>query len=258
MKIIVNADDYGRNKETTDAIIECFLQNKITSTTLMVVHEDCFRAADIAKDKGFPVGLHLCLDEGIPLSNPLAVSSLLDKNGYLNVDLKRLYLGKIRANELYIEIEKQFEKFAELGLIITHLDSHHHLHCHPLVLWALTQLKKKLSFPLKIRSIRNFECAGGLKEYGWLKLAYKNMVHIMQKKLFVTTDYFSSIVKYSDKSILGIEDFLNSFAEKKTSIEIMCHPGEPEEHSHLMRMESLSTIALKSKAEFIDYSRLLL
>lgn len=256
MKIVVNADDFGRDMATTDAIVDCFVQHKITSTTLMVVHKDCFRAAKIAHDEGFAVGLHLCLDEGRPVSNPLEIPHMLNEQGELDVTLKKLYSGKIKVDELCLEITNQINKFSDLGLGLTHIDSHHHIHCHPLVLWALRKVSKSLPFPLKIRSIRNFECGGRLKEYGWVKFIYKELVHLTQKRFFMTTDYFTSLVSYSDKTIVRLENNIDSIFKGNATVEIMCHPGNYEEYSYLMKMENLHSIALRLKIDFIDYSML--
>lgn len=72
----------------------------------------------------------------------------------------------------------------------------------------------------------------------------------------MTTDYFTSIVKYSDKSILKLENIIDSVSGENTSIEIMCNPGKSEEYSYLKKMENLDNIVLRSKANFIDYSML--
>ena len=175
MKVIINADDYGRDQSTTDAIVDCFLKKKITSTTLMVVHKDCKRASNIAKEIGLPTGLHLCLDEGYPVGDPLKVSSFLDEQGELNVNSRLLFRGRVHLNELFLEVIAQIKKFNELGLQMTHIDSHHHLHCHPLILPIFIQKKKLFSFPLKIRLPRNFEPHSRLKTYGISKYLYKTL-----------------------------------------------------------------------------------
>src|SRR5262245_59116625 len=57
--LIIDADDWGLNRETTDNILECIKNDRVTSTTAMVFMRDSLRAAEIALSHGLKVGLHL-------------------------------------------------------------------------------------------------------------------------------------------------------------------------------------------------------
>ena len=57
--LIINADDWGRNKTTTDNSLVCFKNGRITSVSAMVFMEDSQRAAALALDHGLDAGLHL-------------------------------------------------------------------------------------------------------------------------------------------------------------------------------------------------------
>src|SRR6185312_8526545 len=59
--LIVNADDWGRDQENTDRILECILGGFVSSTSAMVFMEDSERSAGLAKEKGVDTGLHLNL-----------------------------------------------------------------------------------------------------------------------------------------------------------------------------------------------------
>src|SRR5262245_6224862 len=61
--IIINADDFGRSRDETDAVIACYTAARITSTTAMVFMQDSERAADVANRLGMDVGLHLNLTQ---------------------------------------------------------------------------------------------------------------------------------------------------------------------------------------------------
>src|SRR5271157_1750785 len=61
--IIINADDWGRSRLDTDAIVACHARNRITSASGMVFMEDSERAAYLAKETGIDVGLHLNFTE---------------------------------------------------------------------------------------------------------------------------------------------------------------------------------------------------
>src|ERR1700722_13645174 len=59
--LIVNADDWGRNRETTERISECIFRGAVSSTSAMVFMEDSERAATVAQERGIDAGLHLNL-----------------------------------------------------------------------------------------------------------------------------------------------------------------------------------------------------
>ena len=65
--IIINADDWGRSINETNAALLCFNEARITTVSAMVFMEDSIRASDIARKLDIDVGLHRC---GISYKNP--------------------------------------------------------------------------------------------------------------------------------------------------------------------------------------------
>src|SRR5712671_5161398 len=59
--LIVNADDWGRDRSTTAAILNCAVRGVASSVSAMVFMEDSERAAAIAQERGIDAGLHLNL-----------------------------------------------------------------------------------------------------------------------------------------------------------------------------------------------------
>ncbi len=59
--LIVNADDWGRDAETTARIFECVEAGGVSSVSAMVFMEDSERAAALAREAGVDAGLHLNL-----------------------------------------------------------------------------------------------------------------------------------------------------------------------------------------------------
>ena len=66
--LIVNADDWGYDRATTDAIERAFEAGRITSATGMVHMADSARAAELANRLGRAIGLHINLTQ--PFSDP--------------------------------------------------------------------------------------------------------------------------------------------------------------------------------------------
>src|ERR1700756_3147095 len=57
--LVINADDWGRNRETTDCTLECVQRGTISSVSAMVFMQDSERAAGIAREQEIDAGLHL-------------------------------------------------------------------------------------------------------------------------------------------------------------------------------------------------------
>ena len=60
--LIINADDFGLNKEQNAAIKDLLEKKLITSTSLMSVAPEAEDATAFAKDIDFPVGVHSTLN----------------------------------------------------------------------------------------------------------------------------------------------------------------------------------------------------
>jgi predicted glycoside hydrolase/deacetylase ChbG (UPF0249 family) len=67
-KLIVNADDFGIGEERDRGIIELFEQGCISSCSILVNGVNFENSIKIAREIGFPVGLHLNLTEGCPIN----------------------------------------------------------------------------------------------------------------------------------------------------------------------------------------------
>ena len=158
-KLIVNADDFGFNKEITDGIIRCHQQGCVTSTTLMANMLAADYAADRSKNHtNLSVGVHLNLTIGMPSSNPQDISSLIDSNGkFFNYQMfrQRLVSGKIKKKHIENEFAAQIERTTKLGISPTHLDSHHNIHVFPKVFLIMVKLAKRFKIK-RIRTNRGF------------------------------------------------------------------------------------------------------
>ncbi len=132
--LIVNADDWGGSCDATDAIDTCFDAGAISSATAMVHMPDSRRAAEIARDRERPIGLHLNLTQAFESSDvPPSVRERQRRACAHFADLRRrrwrLSLD-MRVHRLVADcIRDQLDEFWErYGCEPTHLDSHHHVH----------------------------------------------------------------------------------------------------------------------------------
>jgi predicted glycoside hydrolase/deacetylase ChbG (UPF0249 family) len=227
LKIIVNADDFGYSKSVNEAICLCFDKKYITSTTLMTNMPCSGQAVNLAQKYGFVsnVGIHLNLTEGKPLTEEICQYSDFATNNEFNHrfhnNIKtRLYITNEEKIAVKNELEAQLEQYKQMGLIMEHMDSHHHMHTDWSVFDNVEFLFKKYGFK-SLRISRN----GNIDNIGKAKTIYKNIYNRRIRRLAeYTTDYFCGF----DDFVIN-KKFRDKVAEeskhKDISLELMCHPG---------------------------------
>ena len=221
--MIINADDFGYSQSVNKAIVDCFKQNRINRTTIMVNMPFTDEAVMLAKENSFfdCVGLHINLTEGKALSKECASSELCDENGFFkgtfHIPFKsRLYLNKNIRKAIASEVEAQIKKYIELGFPLMHADSHNYTHTYFSVYVEVKKLLQKYGFKTT-RISRNVSS----EEFSLPFKVYKTVFNTMIKNLRTkdgkvgTTKYFGSF-----QDLMG----LNMDARFKNDIEIMTHP----------------------------------
>jgi predicted glycoside hydrolase/deacetylase ChbG (UPF0249 family) len=142
--LIVNADDWGHDVATTNAIVDCFARRRITSTTAMVHMADSERASELARETDIPAGLHLNLSEpysgtGIPVSVRERQERLVRKFSGRSLTLRRWLYDPSIQGQVEDCISDQLECFEALYRAVpTHVDGHKHAHVCLNVLAART------------------------------------------------------------------------------------------------------------------------
>lgn len=208
MRIIFNADDFGLSKGVNEGILNCYQSGAITSTSLMtntLFFED---AVALIHQHQLPnIGLHVNLTE---FKSVLSThKTIINSEGAF---LRTIADSKaIDIDEVYAEIEAQYQKALQAGVTITHLDSHHHVHMSYALRKPFIAFAKKHQLPL--RKI-NFFTRNPLR---WLE--FKRDIHGVN----YYTDFFSANF-YDDT--LQLETLIKIAKQHyKGTIEIMCHPG---------------------------------
>jgi predicted glycoside hydrolase/deacetylase ChbG (UPF0249 family) len=152
--LIVNADDYGLNRSNTDNIAHCFRRGSISSATIMVFREDSRRAAEIARELGIPVGLHLNIS--LPCDTGNMDAGLLHHQDRLVRHFSGSRLARhghsphIR-NSLHYSLHAQLDEYRSLfNGEPTHIDGHHFLHqCTTMIVGGIipggTRVRPKLT-----------------------------------------------------------------------------------------------------------------
>lgn len=134
-------------------------------------------AAELARQNpGLGIGIHLTLVAEKPMLPVQEVSTLVGAQGKLWPDhvafIKNYMLGKIDKKQLYAECEAQIAKVMSLGLNVTHLDSHQHLHTLPGITEICLDLMKKYGIT-KMRFPGEACCFTGGCQAGMFRMAAK-------------------------------------------------------------------------------------
>jgi predicted glycoside hydrolase/deacetylase ChbG (UPF0249 family) len=224
--LIVNADDWGRTRETTDRILECRLCGSLSSGSGMVFMEDSERAAELAREHGFDVGLHLNLTAKFSSANvPANVKARQERvSGFLlRSRLAQVAYHPGLAGDFRYVVSAQIEEFQRIyGERPRRLDGHHHMHLCANVLYGNL-------LPEGVIARRNFSFPPGEKSK--VNRMYRRMVDRRLAKHHPMTDYFFSIEPIDDTERLrGIIELA-----KRSIVELETHPANPREHALLTR-----------------------
>lgn len=122
--LIINADDFGLNKEQNEAIRELLEKKLITSTSLMSVAPEAEEATVYAKEIAFPVGVHITLnsDDEKELYPSLTGANSLGREGLWHKS-KDLTL-RAKRTDVRAELEAQYRYITDKGARVDHADSH--------------------------------------------------------------------------------------------------------------------------------------
>lgn len=222
--LIVNADDWGHDRATTDAIADCYRQRRISSASAMVFMEDSERAARVASELELPTGLHLNLTE--PFSAESVPQPVRQRQlGAVRVfrvpqrRLRRWVYDPTIQSRTIAWINDQVTEYTTLYRIEPrHVDGHQHVHVSPNV--ALSRALPDGA------SLRNFVDFPGAEQVP--RLALRSLRRRMLSMHRRSTAFFYDLRALHP--ILGgqhIDDVLR--VSRSRPVELMVHPGRPEE-----------------------------
>jgi predicted glycoside hydrolase/deacetylase ChbG (UPF0249 family) len=231
--LIINADDWGWNKTSTDNSLVCFKNGGITSVSAMVFMEDSQRAAELALEYGLDAGLHLNFTTKFNrniTSNKLLecqqrITTFLHKNKYCFL----LYNPVLKGSFHYV-FSAQYEEYVRLyHKEPTHIDGHHHMHLCTNIL-----IDKLIPKNSKVR--RNFSFTSGEKSL--LNQSYRSLVDRWLQQRYQCTDFFFSIQPIHKPNRLRriVELSLTH------NVELMVHPEKQDECSYLLSTEYMELI----------------
>ena len=217
-RLIVNADDLGYDPAVNEGIVQAMRSGVVTSATLMVNLPHSAHGATLAR--GLPVGLHLNLSRGTPLSARFPRAMLQGAN------FDEARVGSLKAKVVAAEAEAQLDRAeALLGAPATHVDVHRHLHRFPAVLEALGQVASGRGLPVRALD--------------------EAMRAELRRAGVRTTDHF--VGEAGGEAYWTEKRVAETVAELDEGLtELMCHPGYPPRETRtsyaLQRAVELATL----------------
>jgi predicted glycoside hydrolase/deacetylase ChbG (UPF0249 family) len=222
--LIVNADDWGENRETTDRTLECIRGGAVSSVSAMMFMEDSERAATIAREGAVDAGLHLNLSAAFTapgVSSQLAehqrrVSRFLRGHRYAQTLFHPLLIPSFEYS-----VAAQIGEYVRLfGHAPRRIDGHHHMHLCPNVV-----IGRLLPQGVVVR--RNFSFGPGEKSI--LNRAYRRLVDRALQRRHTLADFLFSLPPLEPAARLQkIFTLAREFA-----VEVETHPTNPDEYRFL-------------------------
>lgn len=231
--LIINADDWGLNREATDRTRECVVRKAVSSVSAMVFMEDSERASALALQEGVDAGLHLNLTT--PFSSPGIPEALSRHHAKVIAYLRRRRLAQaifhpgLQRSFEYV-VQAQLDEFRRLYKTSPErIDGHHHMHlCANVLLGRL--------LPEGTIARRNFSFRPGEKSLS--NRIYRKAVDAILARRHRLTDFFFSLPPFEPAQRL---ERIFSLAEKFV-VEVETHCESTPEFEFLAGGEIFSRI----------------
>ena len=281
--VIINADDLCQDRRTTDAILKCYKEGIVTSTTAFVNFQDSIELLKEVHElyPDFPIGIHLNMTFGKPVLPPEEIPTMVNKNGeFWNEDQILTHIADIDYEEVKKEIRAQVELFLSSGVPLDHLDYHNHILAlytpfHQIVREIAVEKNVPIRNPVPVSAYGIIKVSsGGGASASIAKLIVYGMLHPfksipMMKKVGVeafieqeritkdcgikTPDWFiDTFYENADE-----ETFLSIVDQLPNGIsEIMCHPGSSENEIRILTNPEIKTKIADKGISLTDFSKI--
>jgi predicted glycoside hydrolase/deacetylase ChbG (UPF0249 family) len=196
-------------------------------------------------------GVHLNLSAFAPLSSHPGLRPLLDEKGEFSAvirpDRQNLPLTAAIQDGIYAEWCAQIERALALDVLVSHIDSHHHVHTRPDVLSIIKRIRQKFG----IRKVRLRPNVSGISRPIPLPRRTRNFAWN-----FMLRHYAGATTTRGFAAFSAFHERLQAGKRWQGTIELMCHPGRERfaAETELLRGDWLERLA--GDAQLISYNEL--
>ena len=227
--LIVNADDYGRSREVSTGILEAHHHGIVTTTTVLINLPEALPALreGMRQAPGLGFGLHLNLTLGEPCWNSAASTALVGSNGQFHpINLWQETPDLVPASYIRTEWQAQIDKMGLAGIMIDHLDSHHHIATMRSDIWQIyLELAEQLHCGVRPPYPNDISLADMQASFpsAMIETAKNSALPALKATSIPHPDSF--LASFYDKTA-GLPHLLTMLENLTPGVsEIMCHPG---------------------------------
>jgi hopanoid biosynthesis associated protein HpnK len=160
---VIVADDFGRSSSVNLATAEAHDRGIVSAASIMAGGKAFDEAVRIAGCRSrLSIGLHVTLCDGKSVLPHSEVPDLVDVRGHFENRPSQAWINYSRPclqKQLDAEITAQFDQLEKAGIRPCHVDSHHHLHMHPMLFGMICRHASQ-------RGIR------------WVRIPYEPLSHV--------------------------------------------------------------------------------
>lgn len=246
LRLIINADDLGRSPEVNKAILRLLQQRMVTSATLLANAPYVEEAvAEIPPSFRSCLGIHLNLTEFRPLTGIAPWGDWLDQDGSFSLkNFRQKPLRPLVKEAIMAEWLAQVERLRNLGVAITHLDSHHDVHTDPRLFFVVKRLQR-------LTGLRKMRVPDTLAPGPGLELI-KNRLWVWMLRLWPprtqSPQAFTSFAAFLKRARKGPLPY--------HTLEVMVHPGHPRFAEETALLEGPWRESLPFPVQLISYREL--
>ena len=253
IRLIINADDLGSGPGRDKGILWAFQEGLISSASILANGPTFQEAAQRALHHGLPIGVHLNLSEGRPLTG--ALPGITDNRGSLpgKYRLRSLLDRPLRnAQDIFDELSAQVSRVIEAGLQPDHLDTHQHFFLFPELTDMVIALAREHGIPALRLPLPAEEVVGPVppllaREMSlYRRLAPAAAIKIQKSGLFAS-DGLLGMSLLHDLTKESLCRILQQLPDG--TWELMVHPGYPDmegSFSGPQRLKELQALASSS------------
>ncbi|SCL34450.1 Predicted glycoside hydrolase or deacetylase ChbG, UPF0249 family [Micromonospora nigra] len=229
--LIVTADDYGLTESISRGILRAHDAGVVTSTSVLAVGPAVARSAAWLRERPrLGVGAHLAaVGEDPPLLTAREIPTLVDRRGAFRPGwrsfMRAALLGRVDPADLRREFDAQAERLVrDLGLSLTHVDTHQHLHLYPPVAEVVTQVARRWGAGAVRTPTSTARGPIGFGVRRWSRALSGRLAaaHLASTGAYGGLDEAGALTLERAEELLG-----RLAAGPAATIEINCHPGEP-------------------------------
>lgn len=234
-QLIINADDFGLHELINEGIIESHSAGCVTSTSIMACGKAFEQAIALAKQHPqLGVGVHLTLVGASPVARG-NIHTLLNNDGMFFSNYQefvpRFYAGLISPEHIEYELRCQMQKVTGRGVVISHIDTHQHLHILP----GIQEIFVKIAREFNISKVRmpaeplTFQGTSGAKFSRYLARTGLTLCSFYARRFFrkhglAYPENFYGMLSGGSMSYFSLSNIIENLPEGVT--EIMVHPGK--------------------------------